>query len=336
MYTSDCRSLASEAVEAAPVAAMTSRIADGEHVVPRLRSGLGTAEFQRAVAEWTGRRSLWCFWEKSGATRVRVPAAAIAFALCICVLAADSRPALLESAATCTASGTAIYPAAAATCAADGPGLWAAAAQHRRRHLKPTGCRWLLMVFLLSGDVESNPGPELRIFSQNVCSIKNKLGTLRTHAAELAGYDAICLTETWLSSHVADSELMLGLPDFTWFRKDRSSRGGGVACAVKLCLSPVHRPDLETDCESLVIQLGTTRSAFLAVCYRAPDADRETERIADLLRGLHRTGRPLLLVGDFNLPESTGRETEWPVCGGGPRGRSPSSTPSRSAARCSR
>ena len=65
----------------------------------------------------------------------------------------------------------------------------------------------------------------------------------------------------------------------------------------------MHRPDLETDCESLVVQLGTTRSAFLAVCYRAPDADRETERIADLLRGLHRTGRPLLLVGDFNLPE---------------------------------
>ena len=159
------------------------------------------------------------------------------------------------------------------------------------------------MLFFLSGDIESNPGPELRIFQQNVCSLKNKLGTLRTHAGELTGYDAICLTETWLNHHVADSELQLGLPDFSWFRKDRGGRGGGVACAVKSNLSPVHRPDLETDCESLVVQLGTTRSAFLAVCYRAPDADRETERIADLLRGLHRTGRPFLMVGDINLPE---------------------------------
>ena len=136
-----------------------------------------------------------------------------------------------------------------------------------------------------------------------VCSLKNKQGTLRTHAGELIGYDAICLTETWLGPHVADSELQLGMPDFSWFGKDRSGRGGGLACAVKTHLSPAHRPDLETDSESLVVQLGTTRSAFLAVCYRAPDADRETERIADLLRGLHRTGRPFLMVGDFNLPE---------------------------------
>ena len=127
------------------------------------------------------------------------------------------------------------------------------------------------MLFLLSGDIESNPGPELRIFQQNVCSLKNKLGTLRTHAGELTDYDAICLTETWLSHHVADSELQLGLPDFSWFRKDRGGRGGGVACAVKSRLSPVHRPDSE----SLVVQLGTTRSAFLAVCYRAPNSDRD-------------------------------------------------------------
>ena len=118
-----------------------------------------------------------------------------------------------------------------------------------------------------------------------MCSLKNKLGTLRTHAGELAGYDAICLSETWLSSHVADSELQLGLPDFTWFRRDRGGRGGGVACAVKACLSPVHRPDLETDCEALVVQLGAAKTAFLAICYRAPNADRETERAADLLRG---------------------------------------------------
>ena len=239
----------------------------------------------------------------SNIARVRVPAAAYVLAVCALTLAADFGPTLLENAATNTATGTAICPSAgAAIHTSDGAGFWAAAARHRRRTLKPSGC-WLLILFLLSGDVESNPGPALRIFSQNVCSLKNKLGTLRTHSGELTRYDAICLTESWLTSHIADSELQLGLQDFTWFRRDRGSRGGGVACAVKSLLSPVHRPDLETNCETLVVQLGTVGSAFLAVCYRAPDADRETEAIADLLRGLHRTGRPFLMVGDFNLPE---------------------------------
>ena len=141
------------------------------------------------------------------------------------------------------------------------------------------------MLFLLAGDIEKNPGPTLCIYSQNVCSLKNKLGELRTSAGELADYHAICLSESWLNEHVADSELQLGLPEFTWFRKDRGSRGGGVACAVRSSLSPVHQPDLETDCEALVVRLGASRAVYLAVCYRAPNADLETEALADLLRG---------------------------------------------------
>ena len=184
-----------------------------------------------------------------------------------------------------------------------GSGLLTSVLQHRRQATKPTGCFWLLACLLLSGDIESNPGPALRVFSQNVRSIKNKLGVLRTHAGELADYSAVCLTETWLAPHVSDSELELGLPDFVWYRKDRNENGGGVACAVKAALSPLHRPDLETDCECLVIQLGVNRPALLAVCYRPPNIDRQVEKVADLLRGLHRSGRPYLLVGDLNLPE---------------------------------
>ena len=76
-----------------------------------------------------------------------------------------------------------------------------------------------------------------------------------------------------------------------------------MACAVRSHLSPVHRPDLEKNCETQVVQLGVTHSVYLAVCYRAPDADCQTEAIGELLRGLHHTGRPFLLVGDLNLPE---------------------------------
>ena len=256
------------------------------------------------MAEWLGRRAKRVTMRPGPCgSRVRFPVAACILALGVCVLSADGRPTLLQNAATCTAARGATCAAAATYTNRNDLGLWAAASHHRHRALKPTGCCWLLLIFILSGDVESNPGPTLRVICQNVCSIKNKLGTLRTHAGELINYDAICLTETWLNSHVADSELQLGMPDFSWFRRDRDGRGGGVACAVKSNLSPVHRPDLEVDCETLVVQLGATSPAFLAVCYRAPDADRETEKIAGLLRDLHRTGRPFLMVGDINLPE---------------------------------
>ncbi|KAF0292153.1 hypothetical protein FJT64_001029 [Amphibalanus amphitrite] len=124
---------------------------------------------------------------------------------------------------------------------------------------------------LTSGDIELNPGPavasasSLRVCCQNVCSLNNKFGTLRSHAIELATCDVIGLTETWLGPQVADSELQLGFSDYVWFRRDRDGRGGGVACAVRSNLSPVHRPDLQPDCEALVVQLGAVRHVFLVV-----------------------------------------------------------------------
>ena len=228
-----------------PAAAMSSWPSGGDLAGRRPGSGSEAGSLQRAVAEWLRRRVLRGSPVWSGLRLVRFPVAAALLFCCTCALSADTRPDLPPNAATCTASGTAIYPAAA-TYISNDLDLWAAAAvQQRRRPLKATACRWLMLLFLLSsGDVESNPGPALRIFSQNVCSLNNKLGTLRSHAGELAGYDAICFTETWLSPRVADSELQLGLPDHTWFRRDRSGRGGGVACAVNSRLSPVHRPDL--------------------------------------------------------------------------------------------
>ena len=89
-----------------------------------------------------------------------------------------------------------------------------------------------------------------------------------------------------------------------------------MACAVKSNLSPVHRPDLDVDCETLVVQLGATSPAFLAVCYRAPDADQETEKIAGLLRNLHRTGRPFLMVGEEAEEEEEEEEPRASVAEG--------------------
>ena len=95
---------------------------------------------------------------------------------------------------------------------------------------------------LTSGDVELNPGPtapvsstktdrSLKILSQNVRSIRNKLGVLRASAPELDDYDCIAWTETWLNETVDTAELASALPGHTWYRRDRPTHAGGVACA---------------------------------------------------------------------------------------------------------
>ena len=86
---------------------------------------------------------------------------------------------------------------------------------------------------LLAGDIELNPGPShhgqdrslsdarhrqrsgVKIMLQNVRSLRNKLGTMRTNSVELGQNDVIAITESWLSQDVTDSELQAGLSDHT-------------------------------------------------------------------------------------------------------------------------
>ena len=106
---------------------------------------------------------------------------------------------------------------------------------------------WNSTRVVLSGDVQLNPGPDgqaapstnqqrnrpISVISQNVRSLRNKLHTLRPHNTELEACNVIAMTETWLSSDIADSELQVALPGHLWFRRDRPTHGGGVACAVR-------------------------------------------------------------------------------------------------------
>ena len=137
-------------------------------------------------------------------------------------------------------------------------------------------------LILLSGDVETNPGPtrasesrnggpQLNIYYQNVRSLKNKLSVLRSEAPVLRKFDVISLTETWLNSDVETTELQLSLSDYTVFRRDRCGRvGGGVMVAVKTDLMPRRRDDLETDCGCLVVQIGVSRAPLGYSAERAP------------------------------------------------------------------
>ena len=170
-------------------------------------------------------------------------------------------------------------------------------------------------LILLSGDVETNPGPtrasesrnggpQLNIYYQNVRSLKNKLSVLRSEAPVLRKFDVISLTETWLNSDVETTELQLSLSDYTVFRRDRCGRvGGGVMVAVKTELMPRRRDDLETDCECLVVQIVVMRgrSCLVATVYRPPDDPAALTEFYKCAQSAISTGSPTIFCGDFNL-----------------------------------
>ena len=128
-------------------------------------------------------------------------------------------------------------------------------------------CTFILL--MLSGDIESNPGPSsqstyissassisdplLDEFDEcitqftsfmhlNVQSLVPEIDLLNV---ELQKFDILCFTETWLNTNVANQDI--SLDNFqSPFRKDRVDRlGGGVAIYVKNNYHVVHRNDLE-------------------------------------------------------------------------------------------
>ena len=203
----------------------------------------------------------------------------------------------------------------------------------RTPHHTNSSSTWNVTRLVLSGDVELNPGPEglrstseaghqrapvnggqsLTCFSQNVRSIKNKLGILRAISPVLERFDILALTETWLKPCVSDSELQHGLRSHMWFRRDREGQvGGGVACAVRASLHPLRRSEVERG-EMLVVDLMGLRPAVTVVVgYRPPDDDAAVTSIASVLDSVCSPGRTVIMLGDYNLPEIVWRGLDTP------------------------
>ena len=129
-------------------------------------------------------------------------------------------------------------------------------------------------------------------------SLVNKLSMLQSFVYS-SSFDVICITET---DFIYDKEI---LPyKFTFYRRDRGSRGGGVLIAVNDNLPSIlipSPPNLEVVSISLclpVIQIS------ICTVYIPPNPDvAYFNQLIDFLLTLSSNCEFLIVIGDFNRPD---------------------------------
>lgn len=143
----------------------------------------------------------------------------------------------------------------------------------------------------------------LGIIHLNIKSLlqKDRMDHLKI-LVEQSDPDIIVLTETWLRHATKDKDVALN--NFILHRKDRISRGGGVAIYTRVniqttVLCAVSKEKFY-EFLALEVSLGKNNSFVLIGIYRPPSAPHSAvEELADLLSKF--CTFELLVLGDFNL-----------------------------------
>jgi hypothetical protein len=117
--------------------------------------------------------------------------------------------------------------------------------------------------------------------------------------------DVVCGTESWLGPEIKSSEAFP--EDYTAYRRDRGTLGGGVFILVHKSLVSSAAPELNADCEMnwVRIHLLGNRDLLLG-CFYMPH--RSQKDLAELNKTLQlitgdRKRQQVLLAGDFNCPD---------------------------------
>ena len=177
---------------------------------------------------------------------------------------------------------------------------------------------WLVFrIILLSGGVETNPGPETLDFcTWNLnCIIAHDF--LRVSLLEaynsVYSYDLIGVVETHLDNTVEEERLALDGYTFIKNNHPQNVKRGGVGLYIKDSLPSVNRPDLVTLPECIVYEIQLNKKKyFFAAIYRSPsqspeEFDNFTTNFELMLSKMH-AENPfcVIITGDFNC-----RSTQW-------------------------
>ena len=165
----------------------------------------------------------------------------------------------------------------------------------------------IIMLVILSGDIQLNPGPtpirttsnKISIVHINANRLKNKLSQIELKSKDI---DIITISETWLSSDVFDNKIRLqGF--HKPIRKDRDGEGGGVAIYVKNNLILKPRPDLDIqNLEAVWVETKINNDPLLVGSFYRPGSKPVAywNLIDQSIRNVASTGSRFLVLGDFN------------------------------------
>jgi len=147
----------------------------------------------------------------------------------------------------------------------------------------------------------------------NIQSVKNKIPEFQSFCA-LYSPCIVCLSETWLRPKNEndptadyDDDSIFGLPNYYITRKDRETRGGGVAIFVKTKykMEKVIIPEKYKMLEVCAVDVFYAKEKIRVVsCYRSPDSSYESlESLVSLLKWLICDTKFFVITGDFNIPK---------------------------------
>lgn len=140
----------------------------------------------------------------------------------------------------------------------------------------------------------------LRVVSLNARSVVNKASSLEDVISCYQPH-VLVITETWLHADVQDSEVIPS--SYKLIRKDRESRGGGVAIAIKNNVAFTVLDGINNH-ESVWCRIKFLgKRILLGGVYRPPSSSPEyLEAIQDYLADNTNSRSRIIITGDFNLP----------------------------------
>ena len=113
-------------------------------------------------------------------------------------------------------------------------------------------------------------------------------------------YDIFCVSETWLNETIYDNEILPS--NYTIYRNDRRSRGGGVLIAVSNSI-PSKIIERYTGIEMISVELELSPKLLIVCLYIPPNCSDEYQQ--DVLRSIQslHTHNDVILLGDLNAPD---------------------------------
>ena len=172
------------------------------------------------------------------------------------------------------------------------------------------------LLLLLSGDIETNPGPKR---SSNIKFCHWNLNGLAAHDfikvplveafITSNNFDLVCLSETFLDSTIPNDDVNIQINAYSLLRADHPNniKRGGVCIYFKESLPLIRRNDLTNIKDCIVTEINVNNEKCFFTClYRSPSQSHdELERFCanfDLLlsniNDLHPTCS--IVLGDFN------------------------------------